>query len=307
MTSLSGLPVAFRALFSSFLVIIGIGYLTALSLLYFVDIEPHQKLGQGLVQGISQNYHGAPRGTRLRAALMGPMAKKLSAEERSRIFQWMDKGALEDDFASVEPIFSEICSDCHSPEKGLPIPPLTNYAEVARVVRKDPGPSISQLARVSHIHLFGISIIFLLTGAIFSLSATPLWLRVSLVVLPYVTIVMDVGSWWATKYLDPVFAYIVIGGGALMGLALASQILDLTMGNVDPTTARASCADARRGPGVLERDDFSSNLHPGLSFCLSMISAQTRSAFVARGKTASTFPDHAPGAGTAAAATRPGA
>ena len=32
----------------------------------------------------------------------------------------------------------------------------------------------------------------------------------------------------------------------------------------------------------LERDDFSSNRHPALSFCLSMISAQTRSAFVAR-------------------------
>jgi hypothetical protein len=225
MPSLNTLPLAFRALFSSFLVIIGIGYLTALSLLYFVDIEPHQKLGQGLVQGISQNYHGAPRGTRMRAALMGPMAKKLSAEERNRIFQWMDKGALADDFASVEPIFSEICSDCHSPEKGLPIPAMTNYSEVARVVRGDRGPSISQLARVSHIHLFGISIIFLLTGAIFSLSETPTWLRVSLLVLPYVTIVMDVGSWWATKYLDPVFAYIVIGGGALMGLSLASQIL----------------------------------------------------------------------------------
>ena len=64
----------------------------------------------------------------------------------------------------------------------------------------------------------------LLTGAIFSLSTTPIWLRVSLVVLPYVTIVMDIGSWWATRYLSPTFAYIVLGGGALMGFALALQI-----------------------------------------------------------------------------------
>jgi len=35
-------------------------------------------------------------------------------------------------------------------------------------------------------------------------------------------------------------------------------------------------------PILLERDNFSSNRHPALSFCLSMISAQTRSAFVAR-------------------------
>src|SRR5207302_6448681 len=33
---------------------------------------------------------------------------------------------------------------------------------------------------------------------------------------------------------------------------------------------------------LLERDDFSSNRHPALAFCLSMISAQTRSALVAR-------------------------
>jgi hypothetical protein len=33
---------------------------------------------------------------------------------------------------------------------------------------------------------------------------------------------------------------------------------------------------------LLERDDFSSNRHPALPSCLSMISAQTRSAFVAR-------------------------
>jgi hypothetical protein len=96
---------------------------------------------------------------------------------------------------------------------------------VNKVVRPDTGTSIVQLARVSHIHLFGVSIIFLLTGMIFGLSETPVWLRVSLVILPYVTIIMDIGSWWATKYLDPTFAYIVIAGGALMGLALASQIL----------------------------------------------------------------------------------
>ena len=95
-----------------------------------------------------------------------------------------------------------------------------------KVVRADTGTSIAQLARVSHIHLFGVSIIFLLTGMIFALSETPVWLRVSLVILPYVTIIMDIGSqWWATKYLDPTFAYIVIAGGALMGLALAAQIL----------------------------------------------------------------------------------
>jgi hypothetical protein len=72
--------------------------------------------------------------------------------------------------------------------------------------------------------LFGISIIFLLTGTIFALSGVPSWLRITLIVLPYLAIVADIGSWWLTK-LEPVFAYVVIIGGALMGAALAGQIL----------------------------------------------------------------------------------
>jgi hypothetical protein len=157
--------------------------------------------------------------------LMGPMADKISAADRNRVFQWIDKGARAEDYLGIAPIFATSCAGCHNPQAGPSIPPLTSYEDVSKIVRPDTGTSLSQLARVSHIHLFGVSIIFLLTGMIFGLSETPVWLRVSLVVLPYVTIIMDIGSWWATKYLDPTFAYIVIAGGALMGLALASQIL----------------------------------------------------------------------------------
>src|SRR5467141_4835873 len=52
---------------------------------------------------------------------------------------------------------------------------------------------------------------------------------------------------------------------------------------------RASVAGERR---PLERDDFSSNRHPALSFCLSMISAQTLRV-CREGKPVPTFPDHA--------------
>ena len=75
------------------------------------------------------------------------------------------------------------------------IPPLASYEAVQKVAQVDTGTNIADLARVSHIHLFGISIIFLLTGAIFSLSETPVWVRVSLVVIPYLAILMDIGSW----------------------------------------------------------------------------------------------------------------
>ena len=105
----------------------------------------------------------------------------------------------------------------------MPIPPLTSYDNIEKLLQTDPGENIVQLTRVSHIHLCGISLIFMVTGAIFALSETPLWLRVPLVVLPYLSIIMEVGSWWLTKYLEPAFAYVVIIGG-VMGFALAVQI-----------------------------------------------------------------------------------
>jgi len=40
MLSLRSLPITFRALFSSFLILIGVGYLMALSFMYLVVIEP---------------------------------------------------------------------------------------------------------------------------------------------------------------------------------------------------------------------------------------------------------------------------
>ncbi len=225
MISLRELPVTLRALFSSFLIVIGIGYLTALSYLFLVDVEPHRKIGQGLVEGISAKYHGSTTGTRLEAALMGTMADRISKEERDQVLQWIHAGAKSEGYEKIEPIFAKNCSICHSAQPGLPISPLASFEDVQKLTKTDTGPSVLQLARVSHVHLFGISIIFVLTGAIFSLSSTPTWFRVSVLVIPYLAIALDIGSWWATKYYDPAFAYVVIIGGAFMGLAMACQIL----------------------------------------------------------------------------------
>jgi len=225
MVSLRNLPIAFRALFSSFLILIGVGYLMALSYMYLFVIKPHQQMGEGLVAGISDYYHGLPHGqTLLESALMGPMADKISDADRTLVLQWIHNGAKAEDYSQVEPILAKDCISCHM-ANARSIPPLTSFPNVQEVTQGDTGTSIDDLAETSHIHLLGTSMIFLLTGAIFAFSETPVWFRVFLVVVPYLAILMDIGSWWFTKYLDPVFfAYIVIGGGACWGLALAAQI-----------------------------------------------------------------------------------
>ena len=223
MPHLRDLPLTFRALFTSFMILIGSAYLMALSYMFLAIIEPHQKMGMGLVQGIEVKYHGRPDSSRLESALRGPMASNIDQPDRDRVLEWVHNGALESDYPKVKPILDSRCVSCHSAQSGLPIPPLDSYAAVQKVAETDRGPTITDLARVSHVHLFGISIFFMLTGSIFALSRITEWFRVTIVDLPYLSIIADIGSWWLTKFF-PVFGIVVVIGGAAMAIAMAFQI-----------------------------------------------------------------------------------
>ena len=222
--TLARLSLPTRALFSAFLITIGFGYIAALLWLYSTDIRPHLAMQMKVVQGLEMKYHGTRNLTRLESMLSGAMANNATAQQREEIIQWIHNGATVAGFSKVKPIFSTACAACHSAKSRLPIPPLTNYQEVRKEVVFDDGDSFANLARVSHIHLFGISLIFVMTGLIFSLSRMSAFGKVWILVLPYVAIWADIGSWWLTKW-EPVFAYVVLVGGALMGASLALQIL----------------------------------------------------------------------------------
>lgn len=213
-----------RALFTCFLLTIGLGYIAALLYLFLVDVDPHRKMGMSTADGIAMKYHGQQGGTRLENALSGTMSDRAAPADKQAILDWVKRGANEADFASVKPAFEKTCVACHSTKSGLPIPPLTTYEEVRKLTAVDTGAGISQLARVSHVHLFGISIIFLLTGGIFAMSEFPVRPRVAILILPYVAIWADIGSWWITKYVS-IFSWVVLVGGGVMGLMLAAQIL----------------------------------------------------------------------------------
>lgn len=222
--TLRGLPVTIRWLFSCFLVTVGLGYLLAMTYLFLLEVEPHRKMGMNVVQATIVKYYGNRGNTRLEAALNGSMADKISPAERAEVIGWIRGGAVATEYQKVQPLFAKNCMACHSKDSGYLIPPLTSYEEVLTFAEVDWGQSMRTLARVSHVHLFGMSFIFLLTGLVFALSEINERLRLVIVILPFIAIWLDIGSWWFTKY-QPVFAYTVIVGGAFMGLALAAQIL----------------------------------------------------------------------------------
>lgn len=221
--NLRTLPIPLKVLATCFLLTMGIGYLFGLAYLYLVDVEPHADQGLSLVEVVISKYYGKRGGSRLEAALAGAMGEYVTQAEKKQIAQWIKEGAGEAEFVNVQPILNQACATCHSRETGMPIPPLTTYREVAPYTAVDLGQSIKSLVRVSHIHLFGMSFIFLLTSFIFAFSEISSPIRSALIGIPFIAIWVDIGSWWFTKY-EPAFAYTVIGGGVLMGVALAIQI-----------------------------------------------------------------------------------
>lgn len=221
--TLRTLPAPLRVLFTCFLLTMGLGYLAAAVLLFLGTLDPHQRMGMGPVRAVAAKYYGERDRSRLESALRGTMSGRASAGERDEVVRWLRAGAPREEFEKVKPVFERNCVACHSPKSGLPVPPLTSFEEVKKLADVDTGPTLADLARVSHIHLFGISFIFLLTGGIFALSETAPRRRALVLALPYLTIWADIGAWWVTKYLPP-FAWVVVLSGAVMGLALAAQI-----------------------------------------------------------------------------------
>ena len=217
------LSLPFKVLATFFLLAMGISYLFALTYLYLIDVEPHTKHGMGLVPSVIIKYYGQRDASRLEAALRGPMGEYATDTQKKQLVQWIRQGASEAEFVKVQPILKQTCGECHSASGGMPAPSLMSYAEVAPYAAVDMGESIKALVRVSHIHLFGMSFIFMLTSLIFAFSETSAMFRAVLIAIPFLAIWLDIGSWWFTKY-QPVFAYAVIGGGILMGVSFALQV-----------------------------------------------------------------------------------
>lgn len=219
--TLRRLPISVKVLATCFLLTMGIAYLFGAAYLYLTAVQPHA--GGSLVDAVILKYHGDRGASRLEASLEGSMKEYATAEERKQIIGWIRAGAAEAQFADIRPVLTAACAGCHSADAGTGLAPLTTYAEVAAFTDVDLGQSVKALVRVSHVHLFGMSFIFVLTGAVFAFSETPPVWRAVLIAIPFVAIWLDIGSWWFTKYA-PLFAYTVIGGGVLMGLSLAAQI-----------------------------------------------------------------------------------
>ena len=70
----------------------------------------------------------------------------------------------------------------------------------------------------THIHFFGMNMIFIIMGAITLFLDLGIRTRSWLVVLPFVGVFIDIAAMWLKVYISPVFFWLHIPGGGLFGL-----------------------------------------------------------------------------------------
>jgi len=245
----SELPYSLRIVYTSALLILGSGYLFALVYIFHTysgkDGNPNSLSYEDLVVA----YSGSGKGSRLESALRGPMSTMLPPDDLKVVVDWVVQGADKAKYeTTIRPTIEKRCLSCHDGSN----PHLVNlggYDNIKKVTEMDKGADVFTLVRVSHIHLFGITFIFFIMGTIFSHAyVRPVWFKCVVVGLPFAALVLDISSWYFTKLYHP-FAWVTMGGGAVMGMCFAFMwvisIWQMWFGKVPVAVSSRTEADAR--------------------------------------------------------------
>lgn len=209
-----------RVLFTGYLCAVGIGYFFALLQILFTHGMADGKFGLS-VDDIVYSYYGNRSGTVMETQLNGAMKDNASEEQRFKIIQWVRDGAELNTYKAdgIENIIQERCVMCHNAQASVGMPDFNKFENLKALTTQDTGATFSSLTRVSHVHLFGISFIFMFVGLIFSFSETTSTKYKCIAVgMPYIFLVTDILSWWLTK-IHPMFAWLVILAGMGMGIS----------------------------------------------------------------------------------------
>ncbi|MCQ8128918.1 elongation factor-1 alpha [Methylomonas rivi] len=209
-----------KLLFTGYLTTIAAGYIMALIQILFTHGMADGQFGLSL-NDVVYSYYGDRSGSVLESKLNGSMKFNAPDDDRFKIIQWVRDGASQTVYdADIKPIVEKNCLMCHNAGAGS-IPDFAQFENLKKVAESSEGATFQSLTRLSHIHLFGISFIFMFVGLIFSFSTgVPCCYKYPAIVMPYLFLLIDIASWWLTK-LNPHFAWLVIIAGFGLGISFA--------------------------------------------------------------------------------------
>ena len=113
-----------------------------------------------------------------------------------------------------------------APMPGTPSGRGDLFAEAAPAVEKSRPPfhrtdEFIFALKFTHIHIFGMSGIFIAMGVLVLFLDLGVGMRTWLVVLPFIGILIDLASVWLKLFVHPAFFWLHIPGGFLFGLIFA--------------------------------------------------------------------------------------
>lgn len=129
----------------------------------------------------------------------------------------------------IKSIVADRCARCHGEGQGGPAAqfPLETVDQVREYCEIETGGgamSLKKLAQTTHVHLLGFSMLYGLTGLIFTLTNYPWWARVILGPFTLIAQIVDISCWWLGR-LDPHLAKVVALTGGMVAAGLFLQIV----------------------------------------------------------------------------------
>jgi hypothetical protein len=121
------------------------------------------------------------------------------------------------------------CADCHAQSGRVENArqfPLDSYERLKPYteVRASAQMSLPKLAQTTHAHLFGLALLYAVTGTLFCYTGASRGVRFVLAPLPLVAQGVDIACWWLARW-EATFAWGVIAGGIAAGLGLAAHVI----------------------------------------------------------------------------------
>jgi len=254
MKPLHALELPFKLLISGFLIVLSSGF--AVGELYLQHTTEMADGKPGLsMDDITFTFHGDETKTTLKKQITGPMKKyfaeggdekNLKPEDLADIeavIKWNDsiakakeaghpeeveggywdlkkKDHTEGKTAVYKILDNHGCYDCHSAEATMKgnkkDSPLDTFVGISKFTKPDTGMDKGRLLSISHVHLLGMGMMFLLVGAAVGSTLFSRRVRSVLIVAGLSSVLLDIFGWWFVKWFGAPLAPMVMFSGALM-------------------------------------------------------------------------------------------
>lgn len=96
---------------------------------------------------------------------------------------------------------------------------VTHYRGDVKELTLPPEFAFAKLIHHHHVHLFGLSMLFLLIGVLFTLTGLPERVKVVFVLAPFLGLLVDFSSFWLLVFVSPIFAWLAMAFGGFMAFS----------------------------------------------------------------------------------------